>query len=67
MFPSVILYKHSYLSTQLKQLQRELEEKDHEFASRTLEQVIERTEANIKWVTENKQIVLDWFSGELKN
>lgn len=52
---------------QLKQLQRELEEKDDELASHTLEQVIERTEANIKWVTENKQIVLDWFSEELKN
>ncbi|KAA0714960.1 Aminopeptidase N [Triplophysa tibetana] len=52
---------------QLKQLQRELDEKDHEFATRTLEQVIERTEANIEWVTENKQIVFDWFNGELKN
>uniref|UniRef100_A0A671MJR9 Aminopeptidase n=1 Tax=Sinocyclocheilus anshuiensis TaxID=1608454 RepID=A0A671MJR9_9TELE len=34
-------------------------------STRALEQVIERTEANIKWVKENKQIVKDWFIGEL--
>uniref|UniRef100_A0A673JHR5 Aminopeptidase n=1 Tax=Sinocyclocheilus rhinocerous TaxID=307959 RepID=A0A673JHR5_9TELE len=28
-------------------------------------QVIERTEANIKWVKENKQTVKEWFMGEL--
>ncbi|XP_051953626.1 alanyl (membrane) aminopeptidase-like b [Xyrauchen texanus] len=47
---------------QLRQIQQEQEEDDQEFANRALEQVIERTEANIKWVTENKQAVLDWFS-----
>uniref|UniRef100_A0A671MJS8 Aminopeptidase n=1 Tax=Sinocyclocheilus anshuiensis TaxID=1608454 RepID=A0A671MJS8_9TELE len=46
-------------------LQREQEEKNQGLAARALEQVIERTEANIKWVKENKQIVKDWFIGEL--
>uniref|UniRef100_A0A673JPB3 Aminopeptidase n=1 Tax=Sinocyclocheilus rhinocerous TaxID=307959 RepID=A0A673JPB3_9TELE len=50
---------------ELKQLQREQEEKNQGLAARALEQVIERTEANIKWVKENKQIVKDWFIGEL--
>uniref|UniRef100_A0A672SLM9 Aminopeptidase n=1 Tax=Sinocyclocheilus grahami TaxID=75366 RepID=A0A672SLM9_SINGR len=47
------------------ELQREQEEKNQGLAARALEQVIERTEANIKWVKENKQIVKDWFTGEL--
>ncbi|KAF4101381.1 alanyl (membrane) aminopeptidase-like b [Onychostoma macrolepis] len=50
---------------ELKQLQREQEEKNQGLAARALEQVIERTEANIQWVKENKQIVKDWFTGEL--
>uniref|UniRef100_A0AAY5L8X8 Aminopeptidase n=1 Tax=Esox lucius TaxID=8010 RepID=A0AAY5L8X8_ESOLU len=33
-------------------------------ASRALEQAIERTQANIKWVKENKQTVLEWFRRE---
>uniref|UniRef100_A0A672SIW4 Aminopeptidase N-like n=1 Tax=Sinocyclocheilus grahami TaxID=75366 RepID=A0A672SIW4_SINGR len=45
--------------------EREQEEKNQGLAARALEQVIERTEANIKWVKENKQIVKDWFTGEL--
>lgn len=53
------------VSIQLKQLQREQDEDDQALAARALEQVIERTEANIKWVKENKQIVKDWFTGEL--
>uniref|UniRef100_A0A8C2KU46 Aminopeptidase n=1 Tax=Cyprinus carpio TaxID=7962 RepID=A0A8C2KU46_CYPCA len=50
---------------ELKQLQREQDEDDQALAARALEQVIERTEANIKWVKENKQIVKEWFMGEL--
>ncbi|XP_026099240.1 aminopeptidase N-like [Carassius auratus] len=50
---------------ELKQFQREQEEADQALAARALEQVIERTEANIKWVKENKQIVKEWFMGEL--
>ncbi|XP_051580791.1 aminopeptidase N-like [Myxocyprinus asiaticus] len=52
---------------QLRQIQREQEEDDQKLATRALEQVIERTEANINWVTENKQAVLDWFREELKD
>uniref|UniRef100_A0A8C7DQE4 Aminopeptidase n=1 Tax=Oncorhynchus kisutch TaxID=8019 RepID=A0A8C7DQE4_ONCKI len=33
-------------------------------AIRALEQATERTEANIKWVKENKQTVLEWFKNE---
>ncbi|TRY66396.1 hypothetical protein DNTS_003361 [Danionella cerebrum] len=47
---------------ELKQLQKE---DDQGLAARALEQVIERTEANIQWVKENKQIVKDWFTAEL--
>uniref|UniRef100_A0A8C2Q8F3 Aminopeptidase n=1 Tax=Cyprinus carpio TaxID=7962 RepID=A0A8C2Q8F3_CYPCA len=43
----------------------EQDEDDQALAARALEQVIERTEANIKWVKENKQIVKEWFMGEL--
>ncbi|XP_052008838.1 aminopeptidase N-like [Xyrauchen texanus] len=50
---------------QLRQLLREQENNDQTFATRALEQVIERTEANIMWVTENKQAVLDWFREEI--
>ncbi|XP_030620469.1 alanyl (membrane) aminopeptidase-like b [Chanos chanos] len=48
---------------QLKQFQKD---NGAEFAypDRALEQAIERTEANIKWVKENKDIVLDWFRRE---
>ncbi|XP_056110997.1 alanyl (membrane) aminopeptidase-like b [Rhinichthys klamathensis goyatoka] len=50
---------------ELKQLQRDQDKNDQGFAARALEQVIERTEANIKWVNENKQNVKDWFNGQL--
>ncbi|XP_052438469.1 aminopeptidase N [Carassius gibelio] len=50
---------------ELKQLQSEQEEKKQGIAARALEQAIERTEANIMWVKENKQMVKDWFVGEL--
>lgn len=32
--------------------------------TRALEQALERTKANIKWVQENKQPVLAWFKSE---
>ncbi|XP_035925811.1 aminopeptidase N [Halichoerus grypus] len=31
-------------------------------ATRALEQALEKTKANIKWVKENKQVVLSWFT-----
>lgn len=30
--------------------------------TRALEQALEKTRANIKWVNENKEIVLQWFT-----
>ncbi|NP_001038326.1 alanyl (membrane) aminopeptidase-like b isoform X1 [Danio rerio] len=50
---------------ELKQLQREQIQDDKWIAARALEQVIERTAANIIWVKENKQVVKDWFIAEL--
>ncbi|RXN18217.1 aminopeptidase N-like protein [Labeo rohita] len=49
----------------LRQLQKEQDENDQDIAAQALEQVIERTEANIEWVKENKQLVKDWFIGEM--
>ncbi|KAL7871287.1 hypothetical protein SRHO_G00087840 [Serrasalmus rhombeus] len=46
---------------QLKQFQRDYDEDGMGPATRALEQAIERTEANIQWVKENKQTVLNWF------
>jgi len=39
------------------------------FGSGTLamEQAIESTKANIKWISENKEEVLKWFQDETKN
>lgn len=31
-------------------------------ATRALEQILEKTKANIKWVNENKEVVLTWFT-----
>uniref|UniRef100_A0AAR2LK22 Aminopeptidase n=1 Tax=Pygocentrus nattereri TaxID=42514 RepID=A0AAR2LK22_PYGNA len=49
---------------QLKQFQRDYDEDGMGPATRALEQAIERTEANIQWVKENKQTVLNWFLQE---
>ncbi|XP_056137151.1 aminopeptidase N-like [Lampris incognitus] len=51
---------------QLKQFQ--VDNADVGFGSGTLalQQSIERTNANIKWIAENKQQVLDWFISETK-
>lgn len=34
-------------------------------ASQAVDQALERTEANIKWVQQNKQEVLDWFLSQM--
>ncbi|XP_054883503.1 aminopeptidase Ey-like isoform X2 [Poeciliopsis prolifica] len=55
---------------QLQQLlDFEEEHKDAGFGSATLavDQALERTEANIKWVQRNKQEVLQWFSSQTGN
>lgn len=51
-------------SVQLNQFQRDYDEDGLGPASRAIEQAIERTEANIQWVKENKQTVLKWFLQE---
>ncbi|XP_066541158.1 alanyl (membrane) aminopeptidase-like b [Hoplias malabaricus] len=51
---------------QLKQFQRDHEEDGPGPASQALEQCVERTEANIQWVKENKQTVLNWFLQEAR-
>lgn len=52
---------------QLKQFRREHYGDGPGLAARALEQAIERTEANIEWVKENKQTVLNWFLQESKD
>uniref|UniRef100_A0A674EVH4 Aminopeptidase n=1 Tax=Salmo trutta TaxID=8032 RepID=A0A674EVH4_SALTR len=49
---------------ELRQFQSNYNEEELGSASRALEQAIERTQANIKWVKENKQTVLEWFRKE---
>uniref|UniRef100_A0A4W5QSU9 Aminopeptidase n=1 Tax=Hucho hucho TaxID=62062 RepID=A0A4W5QSU9_9TELE len=49
---------------ELRQFQSDYNEEELGSASRALEQAIERTQANIKWVKENKQTVLEWFRRE---
>ncbi|XP_047678558.1 alanyl (membrane) aminopeptidase-like b [Tachysurus fulvidraco] len=46
---------------QLKQFKSEHDGDSLGPTSQALDQAIERTEANIKWVKENKQTVLNWF------
>ncbi|XP_026782961.3 alanyl (membrane) aminopeptidase-like b [Pangasianodon hypophthalmus] len=46
---------------QLKQFRSEFDEDGLGPTTRALDQAIARTEANIKWVKENKQTVLNWF------
>ncbi|KAG7473239.1 hypothetical protein MATL_G00093590 [Megalops atlanticus] len=48
----------------LKQFQAEHAEDTLSSGTRALQQAIERTQANIKWVKENKQTVLEWFRRE---
>ncbi|XP_048828516.1 alanyl (membrane) aminopeptidase-like b [Brienomyrus brachyistius] len=49
---------------QLKQFQKDHGPESFGSATQALEQAIERTGANMKWVKENKQTVLEWFQGE---
>lgn len=32
--------------------------------ARTVEQAIEQTKVNIKWVGEYKQVIMEWFEGQ---
>uniref|UniRef100_T1DNX8 Aminopeptidase n=1 Tax=Crotalus horridus TaxID=35024 RepID=T1DNX8_CROHD len=46
---------------QLEQFKRDNADVGFGSATRALEQALERTKANIKWVAENKALVLKWF------
>ncbi|KAI1904518.1 hypothetical protein AGOR_G00006470 [Albula goreensis] len=48
----------------LKRFQEDHGEDTLSSGTRALQQAIERTQANIKWVKENKQTVLNWFLGQ---
>ncbi|XP_072291149.1 aminopeptidase N-like [Eucyclogobius newberryi] len=68
-FASIISGVTARFSTQteLQQLKDFVNEHKHlGFGSATLavEQALERTEANIKWLQQNQQEVLDWFIGQ---
>ncbi|XP_071403181.1 alanyl (membrane) aminopeptidase-like b [Centroberyx affinis] len=49
---------------ELKRFQADHSEEELGSASQAVEQAIERTQANIQWVKENKQTVLEWFQRE---
>ncbi|KAL2094091.1 hypothetical protein ACEWY4_011403 [Coilia grayii] len=59
-------FSTEYELQQLKQFQSDHTEESLGSASRAVEQAIERTQANILWVRENKDIVLDWFQSALE-
>lgn len=48
---------------QLEQFKKDNEAVGFGSGTRALEQSIEKTKANIKWVNENKKLVKDWFEG----
>lgn len=49
---------------QLKQFKMDNAEVGFGSGTLALEQSIERTMANIKWIAENKENVLNWFTGK---
>ncbi|NWI25638.1 AMPN Aminopeptidase, partial [Sula dactylatra] len=71
-FSRLILAVTQRFSTEfeLRQLEQfKAENQDIGFGSgtRALEQALERTKANIEWVKENKQTVLDWFQQQTRS
>uniref|UniRef100_A0A8C5P9G9 Aminopeptidase n=1 Tax=Leptobrachium leishanense TaxID=445787 RepID=A0A8C5P9G9_9ANUR len=50
---------------QLNQFKEDNQDVGFGTATRALEQAIEKTEANIKWLNENKEPVLNWFRAEI--
>ncbi|CAH7340748.1 aminopeptidase N [Phodopus roborovskii] len=51
---------------QLEQFQEENKDTGFGSGTRALEQALEKTKANIKWVKENKEVVLQWFTQNSK-
>ncbi|XP_040198386.1 aminopeptidase N-like [Rana temporaria] len=54
-------FSTDYDLQQLEQFKKDNEADGFGTAARAMEQAIEKTKANIKWVNENKQIVQQWF------
>ena len=50
---------------QLEQFKAENQDIGFGSGTRALEQALERTRANIRWVNENEKTVLAWFQGEI--
>ncbi|XP_034082999.1 aminopeptidase N-like isoform X2 [Gymnodraco acuticeps] len=59
-------FSTEYELQQLKQFKADNSEVGFGSGTLALDQSIERTISNIKWITENKQNVLNWFKAELK-
>ena len=51
---------------QLEQFREDNEDVGFGSGTRALEQALEKTKANIKWVKENKEVVLAWFTENSK-
>ncbi|KAM9311210.1 aminopeptidase N [Gastrophryne carolinensis] len=59
-------FSTEYDLQQLEQFKKDNEDIGFGTATRALEQVIEKTKANIKWVNENKAEVKKWFEDAIK-
>ncbi|CAH2274214.1 aminopeptidase N [Pelobates cultripes] len=55
-------FSTEYELQQLEQFKSDNQDIGFGTATRTLEQAIEKTKANIRWVDENKESVLKWFN-----
>lgn len=47
--------------SQLQQFKEDIAESDVSLGTHAMEQAIEQTKANVKWVSENKAQVMDWL------
>ncbi|KAK2107486.1 hypothetical protein P7K49_012651 [Saguinus oedipus] len=59
-------FSTEYELQQLEQFKKNNEDVGFGSGTRALEQALEKTRANIKWVTENKEAVLRWFTENSK-
>ncbi|KAL0619707.1 Aminopeptidase N [Plecturocebus cupreus] len=59
-------FSSEYELQQLEQFKKNNEDVGFGSGTRALEQALEKTRANIKWVNENKEAVLQWFTENSK-
>ncbi|CAO2614102.1 Aminopeptidase N [Lemmus lemmus] len=59
-------FSTEYELQQLEQFKAENQDTGFGSGTRALEQALEKTKANIKWVRENKDVVLQWFTENSK-